>query len=95
MDPTKRSNWDEREALMRLTDFKWLMSGAGWPVDLRRLLADPAYAAQCLRRGGDSRIAPLQQRCAELRGQFFPMVSPDAQVASSSSHQPTPMKDPQ
>lgn len=58
----------EREALMQLVSFKWLMSGMGWTVDVRRIQVEPAYAECCLRRGAASDLAPLRRCSAELRG---------------------------
>ncbi|HEX6362457.1 MAG TPA: hypothetical protein VFZ93_05865 [Albitalea sp.] len=37
--------------LVDLVDFKWLMAGDGWWVDVPRLRRDAAYAGQCLRAG--------------------------------------------
>jgi len=76
MDVEERSIGDEREALMALVAFKWLMSGAGWTVDQRRMRADPAYAALCLRRGSDSGCLPLQRRSDELRRLLAPLPEP-------------------
>jgi len=58
----------EREALMQLVSFKWLMSGKGWSVDVRRIQDEPAYADSCLRRGAASDLAPLRRCSGELRG---------------------------
>lgn len=58
----------EREQLMQLVSFKWLMSGMGWSVDVRRIQHEPAYADSCLRRGAASDLAPLQRCSGELRG---------------------------
>jgi hypothetical protein len=76
MEVEGQSIGDEREALMALVAFKWLMSGAGWTVDHRRMRADPAYAALCLRRGSDSGCPPLQRRSDELRRLFTSLPEP-------------------
>jgi hypothetical protein len=52
-----------REDMLLLVDFKWLMAGLGWWIDLGRWRRDPGYASECLARGCDSSHAPLQ-RCA-------------------------------
>lgn len=52
-----------RDDMLLLVDFKWLMSGLGFWVDMGRWRADPAYASACVARGSSSRYAPLQ-RCA-------------------------------
>jgi hypothetical protein len=52
--------------LWKLVDFKWLMAGQGWWVDLTRFRRDAAYAAQCLHSARSSRCAPLLQRADAL-----------------------------
>ena len=54
------------DGLLRLVDFKWLMAGLGWRVDLTRLQRDTAYAAQCVQRGLASGSDLLRQRSVEL-----------------------------
>ena len=52
-----------RDDMLLLVDFKWLMSGLGFWVDMGRWRADPAYARACIARGCNSRHLPVQ-RCA-------------------------------
>src|SRR6202008_4291621 len=49
-----------------LVDFKWLMAGRGWWVDLSRLQRDVTYAGECLQRGLSSGSELLRQRSVEL-----------------------------
>ena len=49
-----------------LVDFKWLMAGLGWWVDLSRLQRDVAYAGECLKRGLSSGSELLRQRSVDL-----------------------------
>lgn len=49
-----------------LVDFKWLMAGLGWWVDLSRVRRDPAYAGECVRRGLASDSTLLHQRSVAL-----------------------------
>lgn len=53
-----------RDDMLLLVDFKWLMSGLGFWVDMGRWRTDPAYASDCVARGSNSRYVPLQ-RCAQ------------------------------
>lgn len=55
----------ERDDLLLMVDFKWLMSGQGCWIDPQRWLADPQYTRHCVQHGCDSPHAPLQ-RCAQL-----------------------------
>jgi hypothetical protein len=56
-----------REDMLLLVDFKWLMSGLGFWVDMGRWRADPDYADACIARGCDSRHQPLQQCARQLQ----------------------------
>lgn len=38
------------ESLLNLVDFKWLMAGVGWWVNLSRLQRDGVYMHECLQR---------------------------------------------
>lgn len=49
-----------------LVDFKWLMAGLGWWVDLSRLQRDMTYAGECLKRGLSSGSELLRQRSVDL-----------------------------
>lgn len=50
-----------------LVDFKWLMAGQGWWVDLTRLQRDAVYADGCIASALASACAPLRERAAELQ----------------------------
>jgi hypothetical protein len=54
------------ESLLAMVDFKWLMVGLGWRVDLTRLRRDAAYLGECVRLGLSSELPLLRQRSAEL-----------------------------
>jgi hypothetical protein len=54
------------DPFLRLVDFKWLMIGLGWRVDLSRFLRDPAYACVCVQRGLASDSELLRQCSIEL-----------------------------
>jgi hypothetical protein len=56
------------DTLLDLVDFKWLMAGHGWRVDLTRLQRDEAYMRECLARALQTRCALLQARGAMLLG---------------------------
>jgi hypothetical protein len=55
-------------ALVRLVDFKWLMAGVGWRVNLTRLQQDTAYFDECLHRAQTSDSALLREYGTELLG---------------------------
>lgn len=57
----------ERDMLMKLVSFKWLMGCAGWPVDMRRPQIDPGYSDGCLGRGAVSDLELLRRHSTELR----------------------------
>jgi hypothetical protein len=54
------------ERFLELVDFKWLMAGLGWRVDLTRLQQDTAYVGECALRGLSSELPLLRQRSSEL-----------------------------
>jgi len=54
------------DTFLNLVDFKWLMAGLGWWVDLSRLQRDAAYAGECVQRGLASGSELLRQRSVEL-----------------------------
>ena len=56
---------EARTDLLTEIDFKWLMAGAGWWVDMVRFQQDPAYAAQFLRSALASPCGALRD-CAAL-----------------------------
>jgi hypothetical protein len=56
-----------REDMLLLVDFKWLMAGLGWWVDLNRWRRDAGYVRECLDRGCSSPSVPLQRCVQQLR----------------------------
>lgn len=54
--------------LLKLVDFKWLMSGIGWWVNLSRLQSDRDYVDECLRRALGSDSTLLRECSIELLG---------------------------
>lgn len=57
---------DSDDHLLALVDFKWLMVGLGWRIDLTRLRCDAAYLGECARLGLSSELPLLRQRSADL-----------------------------
>ena len=49
-----------------MVDFKWLMAGLGWRVDLTRMRRDAAYLGECAQRGLASESALLRERSVDL-----------------------------
>lgn len=56
---------DERGLLLEEVNFKWLMAGLGWWVDMSRFRLDRSYAAHYLKLAGASESAELR-KCAAL-----------------------------
>ncbi|NDZ18859.1 hypothetical protein C7T35_39525 [Variovorax sp. WS11] len=56
------------DRFLKLVDFKWLMAGIGWWVDLSRLQSDEAYIEECLQRALRSNSELLQARSVEMLG---------------------------
>lgn len=54
------------EDLLLLVDFKWLMAGIGWWVDLTRWRRDEDYAHDCLARALESDNALLRERARHV-----------------------------
>ncbi len=59
---------DGSNAFVNLVDFKWLMAGIGWWVDLSRLRRDRDYIDMCLERALKSDSALLRERSTQLLG---------------------------
>jgi hypothetical protein len=57
----------EEDRFLDLVDFKWLMAGRGWHVDVSRWHRDPAYAVQCVERGLQSDLPLLRERSVRLQ----------------------------
>jgi hypothetical protein len=53
---------------LNLVDFKWLMAGMGWWVDLSRLQSDRAYIDECMQRALTSDSELLRERGVEMLG---------------------------
>ncbi|TMH09619.1 MAG: hypothetical protein E6H58_10220 [Betaproteobacteria bacterium] len=58
----------EANAFLRLVEFKWLMAGVGWWVDLTRLQRDIAYSEECLQRALGSGSRLLREHSVDLLG---------------------------
>lgn len=63
---------DERSALLAEVDFKWLMAGEGWWVDMVRFQRDSAYAGEFLRSALASPCAALRDCAALLKARLHP-----------------------
>ena len=67
---TPRTNVDGSDAVLAAVDFKWLMAGRGWHVEIARLQADPAYAAHILGLAIHSGSPALRDCAASLSTQI-------------------------
>ena len=56
------------DTFLNLVDFKWLMAGVGWRVDLSRLQRERGYIEECLQRALRSDSQLLRERAVELLG---------------------------
>ncbi len=54
------------DGLLTMVDFKWLMAGLGWRVDLTRMRRDAAYLGECAQRGLASESVLLRERSVDL-----------------------------
>ena len=63
------SNIDMTSAVLAEVDFKWLMAGHGWDVDMARLGVDPPYAARLLNWAMTSDSPALRESAAKLLAQ--------------------------
>ena len=54
------------DGLLTMVDFKWLMAGLGWRVDLTRMRRDAAYLGECAQRGLASESTLLRKRSVDL-----------------------------
>jgi hypothetical protein len=68
MNATHAKGSEEYDAFLNLVDFKWLMAGVGWRVNLSRLQSDGAYIDECLQRALRSDSELLRERSVELLG---------------------------
>lgn len=60
---------DARELLLEEVNFKWLMAGIGWWVDMSLFRIDPAYAARYLKLAEASESIELRKCAAALEAQ--------------------------
>jgi hypothetical protein len=68
MNATYAKAEEGTDSFLNLVDFKWLMAGVGWWVNLSRLQSDRAYIDECLRRALRSDSELLRQCSAKLLG---------------------------
>ena len=68
MNTTHTQGLEENDAFLNLVDFKWLMAGVGWWVNLSRLQSDSDYIDECLQRALRSDSELLRKRSVELLG---------------------------
>ncbi len=61
-------NFEIPEALLAEVDFKWLMAGHGWHVDMTRFAEDSAYAARRLDWAKHSNSQALRTCADALQG---------------------------
>jgi hypothetical protein len=79
MNTTHTKGPEDDDSFLNLVDFKWLMAGVGWWVNLSRLKSDRAYIDECLQRALRSDSELLRKRCVELLGvQLVPDAYRDA-----------------
>ncbi len=68
-DNAGSSNIDMTAAVLAEVDFKWLMAGHGWDIDMARLGVDPSYAARLLDWAMKSDSPALRESAAKLLAQ--------------------------
>lgn len=68
MNTADTNGLERGDIFLNLVDFKWLMAGMGWWVDLSRLQSDRAYIDECLQRAQKSGSELLRERSIELLG---------------------------
>jgi hypothetical protein len=66
MNAVPATRLPQDEALLPLVDFKWLMAGVGWWIDVPRMRRDTGYADECIRCALETGSQILCERCAEL-----------------------------
>jgi hypothetical protein len=71
----------QREHTLLLVDFKWLMAGMGWWVDLDRWRRDECYARQCLANALTCNNASLHLRAQEIDRQLCASAWPWPAIA--------------
>jgi hypothetical protein len=68
MSTTLSERFEEDDAFLNLVDFKWLMAGVGWWVNLSRLQRDRNYIDECLQHALRSDSELLRRRSLRLLG---------------------------
>jgi hypothetical protein len=68
MSATYAKGLEGNDAFLNLVDFKWLMAGVGWWVNLSRLQSDGAYIDECLHLALRSESELLRQCSVRLLG---------------------------
>ncbi len=68
MNTTHTQGLEEHDAFLNLVDFKWLMAGVGWWVNLSRLQRDRNYIDECLQHALRSDSELLRTRSLRLLG---------------------------
>ena len=68
MNTTLEQDRRQHDTFVDLVDFKWLMAGVGWWVNLSRLQCDQSYADECPRRAQSSGSQLLRERASCLLG---------------------------
>ncbi|MDP2371662.1 hypothetical protein [Rhodoferax sp.] len=58
---------DARASLLAEVEFKWLMAGHGWWIDMARFHRDPVYATELLDLALASQSSALRDCAAVLR----------------------------
>lgn len=61
---------DERVLMLEEVNFKWLMAGMGWWVDMPRFRSDPVYAGHYLNLAKRSESKELKKCAAQLQQQM-------------------------
>ena len=72
---TAEESSDACACLLAKVDFKWLMAGQGWRVDLHRFQSDPSYAADLLRFALASPSFALRGSAASIQNQIGGLAS--------------------
>ncbi|SCK15141.1 hypothetical protein VAR608DRAFT_0962 [Variovorax sp. HW608] len=68
MNATYAREKERNDSFLNLVDFKWLMAGVGWWVNLSRLQSDRAYIDECLQRALRSDSELLRHCSVKLLG---------------------------
>jgi hypothetical protein len=61
---------DKRGLMLEEVNFKWLMAGMGWWVDMSRFRRDPVYASHYLNLAKASESIELRNCAAQLQHQM-------------------------